>query len=41
LPDGRRAWGNCADASVLEAMTREEFCGQPAKLDGAGSVSFS
>jgi acetyl-CoA C-acetyltransferase len=40
LPDGRRAWGNCADASVLEAMTREEFCGQPAKLDGAGSISF-
>lgn len=41
LPDGRRAWGNCADASVLEAMTHEEFCGQPAKLDGAGNVSFS
>jgi acetyl-CoA C-acetyltransferase len=40
LPDGRRAWGNCSEASVLEAMTREEFCGQPAKLDGASSVSF-
>ena len=41
LPDGRRAWGNCSDAAVLEAMTHEEFCGRPAQLDGAGSVSFA
>ena len=36
LPDGRRAWGNCSDADVLDAMTHEEFCGRPAQLDGAG-----
>ena len=41
LPDGRRAWGNCADPSVLDAMTHEEFCGQAAQLDGVGTVSFS
>jgi acetyl-CoA C-acetyltransferase len=40
LADGRRAWGNCSDAGVLDAMTHEEFCGRPAQLDGAGSVSF-
>ncbi len=41
LPDGRRAWGNCSDTSILETMTREEFCGRAARLDGAGSVSFT
>ena len=41
LADGRRAWGNCAVPDVLDAMTREEFCGRPAKLDGTGSVLFS
>lgn len=37
LPDGSRTWANSEDPAVLEAMTREEFCGRPAKLDGAGS----
>lgn len=32
LPDGRRAWANCEDADVLQAMTREEFCGRPLKV---------
>ncbi|MAT84820.1 MAG: acetyl-CoA acetyltransferase [Gammaproteobacteria bacterium] len=32
LPDGRRAWANCEDADVLQAMTREEFCGRPVKV---------
>jgi acetyl-CoA C-acetyltransferase len=40
LPDGRRAWGNTREAQVLEAMTRREFCGVEARLDGAGTVSF-
>jgi acetyl-CoA C-acetyltransferase len=29
LPDGRRTWANTTDAGVLDAMTREEFCGRP------------
>lgn len=29
LPDERRAWANCEDPDVLQAMTREEFCGKP------------
>jgi acetyl-CoA C-acetyltransferase len=33
LPDGRRAWANCAEPTVLHAMTREEFCGRPVRLD--------
>lgn len=28
LPDERRAWATCEDPAVLEAMTREEFCGR-------------
>ena len=32
LPDGRRSWGNVRDADTLLAMTREEFCGRPARL---------
>ena len=34
LPDGRRAWANCEDLDVLQAMTEEEFCGRPVRLDG-------
>jgi len=33
LPDGRRTWANCSEPAVLEAMTREEFCGRPVQLD--------
>jgi acetyl-CoA C-acetyltransferase len=40
LADGRRAWGNTRDAAILAAMTREEFCGRAAKLDGANEVTF-
>ncbi|MEQ8857732.1 MAG: acetyl-CoA acetyltransferase [Pseudomonadales bacterium] len=32
LPDDRRAWANCEDREVLDAMTREEFCGRPVKV---------
>lgn len=34
LDGGERAWANCRDADVLEAMTREEFCGRRLHLDG-------
>jgi len=30
--DGRRAWANCEDPEILEAMTREEFCGRPVQV---------
>jgi len=32
LPDERRAWASCEDADILQAMTREEFCGKPVKV---------
>lgn len=32
LPDGRRAWAHCQDRDILDAMTREEFCGHPVRL---------
>jgi acetyl-CoA C-acetyltransferase len=38
LPDGRRTWGNVVDPDAAAAMTREEFCGRPARLDGAGGL---
>ncbi len=31
-PDGRRAWANCDDVDVMQAMTREEFCGRPVRV---------
>ena len=34
LDGGERAWANCRDADVLDAMTREEFCGNSVYLDG-------
>jgi acetyl-CoA C-acetyltransferase len=37
LPDGRRTWANSRDAALLEAMTREEFCGRPARI-AAGEI---
>jgi acetyl-CoA C-acetyltransferase len=32
LDDGRRTWANCSDPAVMDAMTREEFCGRPVRL---------
>jgi len=32
LADGRRTWANCNEPDVLEAMTREEFCGRAVQL---------
>ncbi|MDZ7669089.1 MAG: acetyl-CoA acetyltransferase [Gammaproteobacteria bacterium] len=31
-PDDRRAWANCEDPDILQAMTREEFCGRPVQV---------
>jgi acetyl-CoA C-acetyltransferase len=38
--DGRRSWGTVEDPAVLEAMTREEFCGRRGRLDGRGRLSL-
>ena len=37
-PDGLRTWANTTDPDVMQAMTVEEFCGRPARLDGAGNL---
>ena len=39
LGDGRRAWATSTDADLLTAMTQEEFCGRPATLNSAGTVT--
>jgi acetyl-CoA C-acetyltransferase len=36
--DGRRTWGTVADAAVMAAMAREEFCGRRGRLDGHGGL---
>lgn len=38
-PQGHRAWANCEDPDVLQAMTREEFCGRPVRI-GDHRASF-
>lgn len=38
--EGRRAWGRHSDPDVMQAMTREEFCGRTVRLDGAGNARF-
>ncbi len=39
LPDGRRTWANLSEPGVLQAMTREEFCGRRGRIDGRGNLS--
>ena len=39
--DGRRSWGRVEDPALLDAMTREEFCGRRGQLDGGGKLSVS
>jgi acetyl-CoA C-acetyltransferase len=39
LADGRRTWANSEDRELAEEMTRNEFCGRAARIDGAGSFS--
>ncbi len=38
LDDGRRSWANSDDRELATAMTREEFCGRAASMDGEGSL---
>jgi len=40
LEDGRRTWANTRDPDITEAMTREEFCGRTARIDGEGNLSL-
>ena len=40
LDDGRRTWGNTREADVLDAMTKEEFCGRPATVSAEGALTF-
>jgi acetyl-CoA C-acetyltransferase len=37
--DGRRTWATSADAGVLQAMLREEFCGRRGRIDGRGGLT--
>ena len=39
-PDGKRTWANCTEDELIAAMTQEEFCGRPVKIDGAGTMSI-
>ena len=34
--DGRRTWANSEDPELAAEMTRSEFCGRSARIDGAG-----
>lgn len=38
-PRGQRVWANTRDGDVMAAMTREEFCGRRAHLDGDGELA--
>lgn len=37
--DGVRTWANTTDPALMEAMTREEFCGRSASIDGKGTFT--
>lgn len=39
-PDGKRVWANTNDIDVMLAMTREEFCGRAARIDGEGALTI-
>jgi len=39
-PEGCRSWATVEDPSTAAAMTREEFCGRSARIDGAGHLSI-
>jgi acetyl-CoA C-acetyltransferase len=36
LPDGRRAWGETTDASVMTSMCEKEWVGTSVTLDAQG-----
>lgn len=37
--DGQRVWVNSHDTDMMQAMTREEFCGRQARIDAGQSLS--
>jgi acetyl-CoA C-acetyltransferase len=39
--DGRRTWATLDDPALMEAMTREEFCGRRGRVDGRGRLTVS
>jgi acetyl-CoA C-acetyltransferase len=41
LADGRRTWANSEDLELAAEMTREEFCGRSARIDGQGTFTVS
>ncbi|MBW2242421.1 MAG: acetyl-CoA acetyltransferase [Deltaproteobacteria bacterium] len=41
LADGRRTWANVEDRDTMTAMTREEFCGRRARIDGQGRLTVT
>jgi acetyl-CoA C-acetyltransferase len=40
-PQGQRTWVNTDDPELMVEMTREEFCGRAARIDGDGTLSIS
>jgi acetyl-CoA C-acetyltransferase len=40
IPTGERVWASTTDPELLSAMTEEEFCGRPGRLDGNGTVKY-
>ena len=40
-PEGKRVWVNSEDDELMAAMTREEFCGRKAHIDGNGGLRIS
>jgi acetyl-CoA C-acetyltransferase len=40
-PQGQRTWVNTDDPDLMAEMTREEFCGRAARIDGDGAISIS
>ncbi len=39
-PEGKRTWASCDDPNVMKAMTEEEFCGRPVRVDEQGKAAF-
>jgi acetyl-CoA C-acetyltransferase len=40
IPTGERVWASTTNPELLSAMTEEEFCGRPARVDGQGTVQY-
>ncbi len=40
MPQGQRTCVNTEDRDLMQAMTREEFCGREARIDGDGNLAI-